>query len=155
MRDVRARAGIDAALMAAVARDLNLGETEQPVVQAIPQPDGDALERRHFEPLDLVQEAMVERIARLGQRGFDVVEVQHARRSSGSGSPSMVTRARNECPWMREFGMAWRRRRQKVGGLEKEFLIDTHGGGLEHDPEKWKPVFRKVMRQWAGSWRQP
>ena len=26
--------------------------------------------------------------------------------------------------------MAWRRRRQKVGGLEKEFLIDTHGAGL-------------------------
>jgi hypothetical protein len=30
-----------------------------------------------------------------------------------------------------------------VGRLEEEFLIDTHGAGLEHDPEKWKPVFRK------------
>jgi hypothetical protein len=29
-----------------------------------------------------------------------------------------------------------------VGCLKVEFLIDTHGGGLEHDPEKWKPVFR-------------
>ena len=67
--------------MAAVARDLNLGETEQPVVQAIPQPDGDALKRRHFEPLDLIQEVMIERLARLGQRRFDIVEVQqHAGR---------------------------------------------------------------------------
>ena len=78
---VAARSSIDAALMAAVAADLNLGKARQPVVQAVPQPHGDALERRRFKSLDVVEETMVERVARLGECSLDVVEMEkHAGR---------------------------------------------------------------------------
>ena len=43
------RASIDAALATAVAGDLHLGEPRQPVVEPIPQPHGDALERRRSQ----------------------------------------------------------------------------------------------------------
>src|SRR6476659_7828649 len=115
--------------MATIARDLNLGESEKTTIQEIPQPYGDALKRRHVEPLDLVQEVMIERLARLSQRRFDIVEVQqHPGRGirlavdGDAGAERMSVDP--------GVGMGWRRRRQKVGGLEKEFLIDTHGAGL-------------------------
>ena len=72
-------------------------------MQPIPQPHGDALERRRGEPLDVVQETMVECVARLGHRSIDVVEMEKDA-GRGTGSPSMVTRARNEWPCTREFG---------------------------------------------------
>ena len=72
---------------------------------------------------------MVERVARLGDRSFDVVEMdEHAGHGIGlavdrdAGAERMAVHPR--------VRMTWGRGRQQVGSLEEEFLIDTHGGGL-------------------------
>src|ERR1700681_4203042 len=71
------RTPIDTALAARIARDRDLGKAGQPVVQPVPQPDGDPLERRLREALDVVEKAMVERVAGVRQRRFEVVERHH------------------------------------------------------------------------------
>ena len=43
--------------------DLDLREARHLVVEALPQPDGDALEGRRGEAIDFVQQAMIERVA--------------------------------------------------------------------------------------------
>src|SRR5204863_358814 len=95
---------------------------------------------------DIVQEAMVERVAGFGERGFQIVKMHdqaglHVRLAfdGDAGAEGMTVHPR--------IGMAGSRRRQPMGSLEEEFLIDTHSGSLEHDPEKWKPVFRKDHSQ--------
>ena len=42
----------------------------------------------------------------------------------------MVTRARNECPWIRELGWPGGAEGRKWAASKQEFLIDTHGAGL-------------------------
>ena len=49
--------------MTRIARDLDLDETRQSVMEPVPKPHGDALQGRRFKPLNLVQQAMIERIA--------------------------------------------------------------------------------------------
>ncbi len=81
--------------MTAVAGDLNLGEAGKAIVQPVPEPHGDALKRRQYEILDLVEEAVIEGFAGVGDGGFEIVEMKQNARLR-SGSPSTVTRARNE-----------------------------------------------------------
>src|SRR5262245_2318623 len=67
-RESRPRAAIDTALVAGIARDLDLGQTGKPIVETVPEPDRDALERGLCETFHLVQQAMVQRTARVRDR---------------------------------------------------------------------------------------
>ena len=67
---------IDAALAAGIARHLDLGKTGQAVMQAVPQPDRDPLQRRLRQALDLVQHVVVERLVHVGERRLDIVEMR-------------------------------------------------------------------------------
>src|SRR5215831_2376480 len=72
---------------------------------------------------------MVQRVANVCRRRFEVVEMDH---NAGFLIQLAVDRnahAERMSVYPR-IGMARRRRREQMGGLESEFLIDTHGSRL-------------------------
>ena len=98
-------------------------------MQPVPQPDGNALKRRRGQSLDLVEQAVVERVPRVFERGFKVFEVQDEARlrvgltvDGDAHAEGMAVHARVRMPR--------RRRRQEMRGLEMELFIDAHGGRL-------------------------
>jgi len=112
--------------MTAVACDLNLGEARKAIVQPVPEPHGDALERRRFKSLDLVEKAMIEDFPRIGDGGFKIIEMEQDTRlrirlavDSDAGAERVAVHPR--------IGMSGRRRRQQMSRLEEEVLVDPHG----------------------------
>ena len=108
------------------AHDLNLGEAGNLVVQPVPQPHGDPLQRRRLQPFDLVEKAMVERLAHFRQRRFQIVEMHdHAVRWVGVAVDADARAERMPVhPRIRVSGGG---RGQEMSRLEEEFLIDAHG----------------------------
>src|SRR6266851_9376744 len=65
----------DAAFAARTAAHEDPVETGQLIVQPVPDPAADILERRHFEPLDVVEIAMVELMTELDDMPFELTEI--------------------------------------------------------------------------------
>ncbi len=81
------------------------------------------------EPLDLVQEAMVEGVARLLEGSGEIVEMEHVaglrRRlavDDDAGAKRMAVNTRVRMPW--------RCAGQIMGGLETEVLVNAHGAHI-------------------------
>src|SRR4029079_9966785 len=97
--------------------------------ERIPQPDRDALQCRQGKSLDLVQEAMVERLARIGDRGLDVVEMHH----HAGGFVRLAVEGDAHAEGMSvhpRIRVPRRRRGKEMCGLETELFVDAHGSRL-------------------------
>ena len=125
-RDWRARARIDAALLAAVARHMHLGEARDAVREPVPDPDGDALERRRGEAFDLVQQTVIELVLRVRHRRRQLVEMEDVARLRVGLAVDDDARAERVAVHAR-IRVAGRRARQEVRGLEMELFVDPHG----------------------------
>src|SRR5438874_10465056 len=65
----------DTAFAARTAAHENPVKTRQLIVQPVPDPATDILERRHFEPLDVVEIAVVELMTQLADMLLDLAEI--------------------------------------------------------------------------------